>query len=65
MIESADGILLPIISTPSNPPSGKKSLYFKSDGLLYMLNSSGVEVQVGGGASSDTTNQFTYALMGA
>ena len=34
------------ITTPSNPASGEFRLYFKSDGNLYSLNSSGVEAQV-------------------
>jgi hypothetical protein len=35
------------ISTPSNPTSGYNKLYFKSDGKLYRLNSSGVETLIG------------------
>lgn len=34
-------------TTPSNPPSGYSTLYFKSDGKLYSLNSSGTEVEIG------------------
>ena len=30
-------------STPANPASGKKKLYFKNDGKAYSLNSSGTE----------------------
>lgn len=36
-------------TTPSNPPAGQRKLYFKNDGLLYQLNSSGVEVLVSSG----------------
>jgi len=43
-------------STPSTPASGKYKLYFKSDGLLYMLNSSGTETQVGGEVDAVVTN---------
>jgi len=41
------------ITTPANPTAGRFKLYFKSDGLLYRLDSSGLEQQVGGGASAD------------
>lgn len=34
------------VSTPSSPPSGKLSLYAKSDDTLYTKNSSGTEKQV-------------------
>lgn len=40
------------ITTPSNPSAGKFKFYFKSDGDMYKLNSSGVEEQVGGGGSA-------------
>ncbi len=39
------------ISTPSNPSSGSNDLYFKSDGNLYTLNSSGIESLIGGSNS--------------
>lgn len=35
------------IATPDNPEAGRFKLYFKADGLLYSLNSSGTETQVG------------------
>ena len=35
------------IATPSNPISGYNKLFFKADGKLYSLNSSGVEVEFG------------------
>jgi hypothetical protein len=44
------------ISTPSNPASGYNSLYAKTDGLLYKLDSSGNEVLVGSGAGSGEIN---------
>jgi len=34
-------------STPTSPPSGYNRLYFKSDGFIYYLNSSGTEARVG------------------
>jgi len=42
-------------STPANPAATKYKLYFKSDGNVYKLNSSGTEAQVdgGGGGSGD------------
>ena len=43
-------------STPSNPASNKHKLYFKSDGMLYRLNSTGSESQIGGDADSVVTN---------
>jgi hypothetical protein len=39
------------IATPGNPSAGESKLYFKSDGLLYRLNSSGDEELVGGSGS--------------
>jgi hypothetical protein len=36
------------ITTPSNPDTDYEKIYFKSDGELYKLNSSGVESVVGG-----------------
>ena len=41
----------PSVSTPSNPVGGYYKLYFKSDGFLYSLNSSGIETKIGGSAS--------------
>ena len=38
------------IATPANPAASHNRLYFKSDGNLYKLNSSGTETQVGAGA---------------
>lgn len=40
-------------STPSSPTSLRYKLYFKSDGQLYSLNSSGTEAIVGGSLGSD------------
>lgn len=49
------------ITTPSNPSAGKFKFYFKSDGDMYKLNSSGVEEQVGGGGSAA---EVTFASSG-
>jgi hypothetical protein len=38
-----DSISIKEITTPSNPDTDYVKLYFKSDGKLYKLNSSGVE----------------------
>lgn len=43
-------------STPSNPPSGDKKLYPKTDGKLYTLDSSGNEIQVGSGVGGGSLN---------
>lgn len=37
------------VSTPANPASTYRRLYFKSDGLLYQLDSSGSETPIGSG----------------
>lgn len=39
-------------STPSNPSANYYKLYFKSDGVLYYLNSSGTETAVGSGTGA-------------
>lgn len=38
------------ISTPSNPSSGYNKVYFKSDGKLYTLDTSGNEALIGSGS---------------
>jgi hypothetical protein len=45
-------------ATPSTPSSGRVRVYSKSDNSLYVLDSSGVETQVGsgGGSGSGTLN---------
>lgn len=49
-------------STPSNPSSTYHKLYPKSDGLLYMLDSSGNETLVAGTDGwTKETNTLTYA----
>lgn len=42
------------ITTPSNPASGNFKFYFKSDGNIYKLDSSGVETQLNGAGGSDS-----------
>lgn len=34
------------LGTPANPASGRNKVYFKSDGILYQLDASGVETAV-------------------
>jgi hypothetical protein len=45
-------------STPATPSAGSKKFYAKTDGKLYTLNSSGVEVEVGSGASGSGSTNF-------
>ncbi len=47
------------ISTPINPATGYYKLYFKSDGNLYKLNSSGTESTTG--VSPDLSSYATLA----
>lgn len=51
------------VSTPSNPSSGYRKLYFKSDGNLYKLSSAGIEELAGAGIDGWTlaTDTWTYA----
>jgi hypothetical protein len=42
-------------STPSNPSSGNYKLYFKTDGKIYKLDSSGTEAEVGASSFSAIT----------
>lgn len=55
---SSPGINMAQISTPSNPASGFNDVYFKSDGNLYILNSSGVETEL---ITSIAANPFFIA----
>lgn len=48
-------------TTPSNPSAGNQKLYFKSDGNLYKLNSSGLENQVGGGGSGGSAGKNYFS----
>lgn len=43
-------------STPSNPASGRSALYFKTDHLLYSLDSTGSEKLIGSGGGSGGFN---------
>lgn len=47
------------IATPTNPAAGRNKLYFKSDGELYSLDSSGVESRVGSDIFSDADFRIT------
>lgn len=54
---------IPLMSqqtTPSNPASGYYKVYFKSDGSMYTLNSSGVESAVS--TSSNTQSDQSYEV---
>lgn len=48
----ADKLLLAEITPATNPSSGYRELYFKSDGHLYMRNSAGSETQIDSAAAS-------------
>lgn len=49
-------------STPSNPSAGFYKLYFKNDGRLYYLNSSGTEASVGSGGGGSSLRWFVDSL---
>jgi len=59
--QTFDGITIKEVTTPSeNPPANYMKIYFKSDGKLYKLNSSGVET-----VSNSTVSAITQALLDA
>lgn len=47
-------------ATPSSPASGKNNIYFKSDNILYTLDSSGNETAVG--ATAQDSSEFLLNL---
>lgn len=49
---SAHEMTLHQIATPASPGVGSNKIYTKSDGKLYILNSSGVEEEIGTGGGS-------------
>jgi len=51
-------------STPATPSSGIYKMYFKTDGNLYSLNSSGVESAVGSSGAGGTNNQREFISNG-
>ena len=59
--QTFDGITIKEVTTPStNPPANYMKLYFKADGKLYKLNSSGAET-----VSNSTVSAITQALLDA
>jgi hypothetical protein len=56
----SDAPTLTQISTPSAPSAGTQKYYPKSDGLLYTLNSAGVETAVGAVAGGSKNYLTTY-----
>jgi hypothetical protein len=50
-------------STPSNPSAGFYKTYFKSDGSLYSLDSSGVETEIGSGGGGGPSFSAGLNLM--
>ncbi len=59
------GLDIKQLSTPTTPSSGRNKLYFKSDGELYKLNSSGTESQVGSVVTGLTVQNVTQTNLGA
>lgn len=62
---SDSAVTIKQITTPSNPSAGYNKLYFKSDGVLYKLNSTGVEnaipsdlTMTDGGKNNLATNSY-------
>lgn len=67
-IGSPTNILFTQTSTPATPGANTNRLYFKSDGNIYMLNSSGTETQVnggGGGGIGGSTGATDNAILRA
>ena len=59
--QTFDGITIKEVTTPSeNPPANYMKIYFKADGKLYKLNSSGAET-----VSNSTVSAITQALLDA
>lgn len=59
-----DALTFDEIATPSNPPALADKLYFKSDGNLYKLNSSGVEVQIDTVSSAPVGQSYELTNLG-
>lgn len=54
------------LSDPAPPVAGRRMLYFRSDGHLYMQNNAGVITQVdGSGAAAGTTTAARSFFLGA
>jgi len=49
-----------LTETPENPPEGEVRLYYKDDGFLYQLDSSGTETIAGGGGGGGDMYKTTY-----
>jgi hypothetical protein len=58
----SNSIQIPEISTPSNPEANTDKAYFKSDGQLYELDSSGTEFPVGNGWVKFTAHYTDFAV---
>ncbi len=46
------------IPTPANPPAGKYKIYFKNNGIMYMLKPNGEEIAIGSNVNS--TDPFAF-----
>ncbi|MHA2066261.1 MAG: hypothetical protein ACXABY_17965 [Candidatus Thorarchaeota archaeon] len=53
-----DALIEKEIATPSNPSAGYRKRYFKSDGLMYNLDSAGTESAIGGGGGGGSLVGF-------
>ena len=51
--------------TPSNPAVGSDKVYFKTDGSIYKLNSSGVETILSGGSGVQSKCIYVDAILGS
>lgn len=67
-MDNLSALDIPIIKTPDTPPAkGRVSVYFKKNGLLYKMNSGGVEslveeVVISGSNTVNLTNQSAITL---
>lgn len=52
-------INFPDIATPATPSAGTTKIYSKTDGKLYKLTSTGVELEVGSGAGGGSINHIS------
>lgn len=59
-----DSLTLTQIAKPANPATGYNKIYSKSDGVIYALNSSGVETVLGGGGAYIGFNSQSFTSSG-
>lgn len=61
---TSPGLIMGQIATPATPSAGFDDLYFKSDGNLYSLNSSGIENLIGGSSGTSSSYVSAYGQIG-